>query len=208
MSRPRRASRASWTGGSSSTAAATVEELRRIQPEGPYHLGGVGHGGLIALEVARALVNAGAAVQLVVLVDPMTPESRRGPLQRSALVAHDLLESMLVRRLSTRDLARIARARAGRFVRGERVKLPELTPFQRAAEAARRRYVPEPFSGRLVVLHSVDAPAARWFWASVAGAGLDWQDVPVQAAEQFRRPQVEVLAGRIRELLARARHDS
>ncbi|MGN6694074.1 MAG: AMP-binding protein, partial [Aquihabitans sp.] len=46
-----------------------VTELRRIQPEGPYHLAGYSFGGVLAFEIARQLVEAGEDVPMLVVVD-------------------------------------------------------------------------------------------------------------------------------------------
>jgi len=58
-------------------AAAYIEELRNIQPEGPYFLGGFCFGGLLALEAAQQLTAAGQKVALVVLIQSMHPQSIR-----------------------------------------------------------------------------------------------------------------------------------
>ncbi len=50
-------------------AAHYVEEVRRVQPAGPYHLGGYSFGGVVAFEMARQLVGRGEAVGLLVVVD-------------------------------------------------------------------------------------------------------------------------------------------
>jgi Thioesterase domain len=55
-------------------AAAYIEALRTIQPEGPYFLGGFCGGGLIAFEVARQLRAAGQAVGFLLLI-----EAKDGP---------------------------------------------------------------------------------------------------------------------------------
>lgn len=44
-------------------AAAYADEIRTVQPEGPYRLGGHCLGGLIAIEVARLLTASGGAVE-------------------------------------------------------------------------------------------------------------------------------------------------
>lgn len=54
-------------------AAAFLEEIRRVQPEGPYLLGGFCSGGITALEMARLLRRNGEAVPLVVLFDTVNP---------------------------------------------------------------------------------------------------------------------------------------
>lgn len=56
-------------------AAAYVQELRIMQPEGPYFLGGFCFGGLLALEAAQQLTAAGQKVALVILIQSMHPKS-------------------------------------------------------------------------------------------------------------------------------------
>lgn len=50
-----------------------VADVRRIQPEGPYTLIGHSLGAHVALEVARLLEGQGAAVEMVVMLDPWVP---------------------------------------------------------------------------------------------------------------------------------------
>ncbi|MEO7361066.1 MAG: amino acid adenylation domain-containing protein, partial [Gemmatimonadaceae bacterium] len=50
-------------------------ELRKVQPNGPYRLGGFCAGGLIALEMARELVAQGEAVERVIMVDGIHPNA-------------------------------------------------------------------------------------------------------------------------------------
>ncbi|MGW6034894.1 amino acid adenylation domain-containing protein [Gordonia terrae] len=54
-------------------AALHVEAIRSTQPQGPYRLVGWSVGGVIAHEIARRLVELGAEVALLVLLDPRTP---------------------------------------------------------------------------------------------------------------------------------------
>jgi amino acid adenylation domain-containing protein len=52
-------------------AADYVQAIRRIQPEGPYHIGGWSLGGLIAFKMAHRLTEDGAEVGSLVLLDTM-----------------------------------------------------------------------------------------------------------------------------------------
>jgi len=54
-------------------AAAHIESMRAVQPEGPYYFGGFCNGGLIAFEMARQLQAVGEVVALLLLVDPAVP---------------------------------------------------------------------------------------------------------------------------------------
>ena len=58
-------------------AAAHIESLRSVQPEGPYLLGGYCNGGLLAYEMARQLHAQGQTVDLLVLMDPDSPARHR-----------------------------------------------------------------------------------------------------------------------------------
>lgn len=59
-----------------SAATDYIAEMRQVQPQGPYLLGGFSGGGLISWEIARQLEAQGEEVPLVVLLDtpiPMRP---------------------------------------------------------------------------------------------------------------------------------------
>ncbi|MCR8549104.1 SDR family NAD(P)-dependent oxidoreductase [Salipiger sp. P9] len=57
-----------------------IAEMRQVQPEGPYMVGGFSGGGITAFEIARQLEVAGEEVALCVLLD--TPLPARRPLSR------------------------------------------------------------------------------------------------------------------------------
>jgi amino acid adenylation domain-containing protein len=54
-------------------AAHYVREMRSVQPEGPYQLGGFSFGGVIAMEMAHQLLEAGEEVALLALFDTRAP---------------------------------------------------------------------------------------------------------------------------------------
>lgn len=51
------------------TAECYVDQIRRVQSHGPYHLGGGCYGGLVAFEMARRLRSMGETVNVVALID-------------------------------------------------------------------------------------------------------------------------------------------
>ncbi|MEQ9743330.1 amino acid adenylation domain-containing protein [Pectobacterium actinidiae] len=59
-----------------SMAAFYLNEIRQIQPHGPYRLGGWSMGGFIAYEIARLLQEAGEAVQELSMIDTYLTKSR------------------------------------------------------------------------------------------------------------------------------------
>lgn len=58
-------------------AAEQLAAIRRLQPEGPYLLGGFCNGGLVAYEMARQLYSSGQKVDLLALIDAQAPFSSR-----------------------------------------------------------------------------------------------------------------------------------
>jgi len=66
---------------SESSRNRTIEEMavefaadvRRVQPHGPYYLGGFSAGGVVAFELARLLARCGEEVPLLVLLDAFEP---------------------------------------------------------------------------------------------------------------------------------------
>lgn len=50
-----------------------VRAIREIQPQGPYRIAGYSFGGLVAVEIARQLREAGQEIELLFLLDPTEP---------------------------------------------------------------------------------------------------------------------------------------
>jgi thioesterase domain-containing protein len=81
-------------------ATAYVDQVRKEQPHGPYLLGGMCAGGLIAFEMARQLKAGGEAVERVVMMDSALPHAPRRDVENA--------------RRSSRLREALAAARAGR----------------------------------------------------------------------------------------------
>jgi thioesterase domain-containing protein len=60
-------------------AECYLEELRAVQPQGPYHLVGWSLGGLIAFEMAQQLQQQGDTVSFLALIDSYAPTAMKIP---------------------------------------------------------------------------------------------------------------------------------
>ncbi len=58
------------------TASYYLQEIRKIQPKGPYLLGGHCYGGVLAFEMAQQLQKQGERVDLLVVIDAIIAETR------------------------------------------------------------------------------------------------------------------------------------
>ncbi|KUJ14328.1 ketoacyl-synt-domain-containing protein [Mollisia scopiformis] len=65
-----------------------IDELRRLQPHGPYLLGGWSMGGMFAYEIARQLLNAGEDVLGLIMIDSPCPR----PIDKFADISMGMLE--------------------------------------------------------------------------------------------------------------------
>ena len=90
-------------------AAHHLEAVRRVQPSGPYLLGGFSMGGAIAYEMARQIVLAGERVGLLALMDTYAPIGGNGydDLQllmwKAAMLQIEVREDELARRESPEE---------------------------------------------------------------------------------------------------------
>ncbi|MGW1075020.1 amino acid adenylation domain-containing protein [Streptomyces sp. NPDC002537] len=76
-------------------AAADVEEIRRIQPEGPYTLWGYSFGARVAFETAYQLERAGERVENLFLIAPGNPKVRTAELRRESSYANEAYVTIL-----------------------------------------------------------------------------------------------------------------
>lgn len=58
------------------TASRYLHEIRKVQPNAPYLLGGHCYGGVLAFEIAQQLQRQGQTVGLLVVIDAILPETR------------------------------------------------------------------------------------------------------------------------------------
>ena len=144
-------------------ATAQLEEIRSVQPHGPYVLGGYSGGGLVAFEMAHQLSAVGEEVALVVLLDtfpPRIPDQRVTVKMRIDRLREDRMsyvKYMVSRRLDAsqerRHLARIeGLIAAGQSIPSELRNLHLVTAFGNAACG----YVLKPWSGRVMLVRSAE----------------------------------------------------
>ena len=178
--------------------------IRSVLPQGPYRLGGLCNGGLVAFEIARLLEAEGELVDRLVLVAATAPRFELRWLDASIEAAgwwrDHSPEATLDLRVRARDIIQTLRERSpqGR-VPFLLAKLAErafsrrrspaaLVPAPQGADLLRRvyrhidvQYEPRPYGGTLTLLWPREDPipvatATRW-WARVA-ASVSTHQVP------------------------------
>ena len=155
-------------------AASFIEMIRTVQPRGPYFIGGICNGGVIAYEMARQLETRGERVGLVVVIAARARlEGHRRALRAFidrignsfALSPDQRTEVFLQLRGLGHRLREIYRSlrRGGLSYRAERRKVAVGTEAFRlklfdALGRALGGYIPKPYAGRILVLSPNDEP--------------------------------------------------
>jgi len=208
-------------------AAHYIQEMRAVQPRGPYHLGGYCFGGLVAYEMAQQLVARGERVALLALMNATPPNSsfeqvrltpawaaqfagnswhwflhflRWGPGHRRQFLARK------VRVWKKRLLRRGEMAHRDEIDAEDYVDLSDYSPQRRRLWdvhlRAAARYVPGVYPGRVTVVRTELHPFLCSFdptfgWAQYAQGGVTVKVVTGAHESILNEPHVQAVAAEL-----------
>ena len=89
-------------------AAYYIQEMKMVQPDGPYLLSGFCFGGIVVYEMAQQLIQAGDEVELLAFIDPSTPQNKPQRLETPSS-PEQLTERLARHRQNVARLSRLAR---------------------------------------------------------------------------------------------------
>jgi len=209
-------------------AADYVDEIRRVDPRGPYYLGGFSLGGFVAYEMARQLKAMGAEVALLALVDCSGPllrlskadgiighlcnlsrlEAHRIPAYLRKTVAKELRRGL--RSLGLAEVLGVQTSESARLLRKLGVKLgPREHAVAVANLKAMRAYEPGAYDGALTIFRARVRPPRGYSDPHAGWSGLVpsvvIREVPGDHGSMMSEPHVQRLAEALEESLERAR---
>jgi thioesterase domain-containing protein len=200
-------------------ASNYLTELRKVQPHGPYRLGGWSVGGVIAFEMALQLERSGEQVETLPLVDSVVLDCTQPqpPLRSVDLVLEFAQAYGLV--LQPRRVRRLPKARRLAFILRQ-AKMAGLAPAAlslhdfgqlyrrhmrvfRANVEAVRRYAPHGRASHVLLLDAADqalpaSPGPSLEWADLA-ENVERRLLPGTHYSMLREPCVAELARHLRE---------
>ncbi len=200
-------------------AAYFLDEVRTLQPSGPYHLAGFCVGGVVAYEMARQLHALGSETALLALLDSWPPhhsksEDRLLPYEtpllwalRSAMHKMVSLEVWRWPAFLLRKVPRLARRILGARDEYDSLSFARMRVVTANLNAL-ERYRHEPYDGRILFVAASEHPLEgtadpRLVWLKSAHGGCELRYVPAQNAGQLvRSPYVERVADHVNEALA------
>jgi amino acid adenylation domain-containing protein len=210
-----------------------VQEIRKIQPNGPYYVGGASFGGLVAFEMAQQLVEKREQVALLALLDtvpyPHKPTSRNAYVRTTldlgkralrpikqllTLPQHERLPyirsklSALKGKTQKGDLV-MGGENAGPIRSGPNSLLPRaIQEVIVAADRAAQLYTLRPYPDRITLFRAGANRVQEQLgpdlgWGKWAGGGLDIYDVPGTHLTMLEEPNARVLAEKLTICLAK-----
>ena len=196
-----------------------IEELRLVQPKGPYFLIGYSWGGLIAYEMAQQLTASGEVVELVGLVDTYLPVALKNSLGNRAARIISYSPSIFFERLKYKARTRLTKEwmryntklalrkwRYGRtYYRPDSFDVETIYTVMRA-------YRRLPYSGRVILFKATETSALPYGfhkspeieWKRLVGHGLEIERLPCDHATILKNPYVAQIARRVRAAIDRA----
>ena len=175
-----------------------VGNVRRVQPCGPYILVGHSLGSHIALEAARLLQNAGETVELLVMLDPwLSPQAARQAGAGLPDVRVTLQETMPTDIRSWWAHQKKVPL-AGLFVGDHQRKTAAI---EEVGIMTGLRYVPQPWSGRaLVVLSHLNKDDPR-LWPRIITGDLTIRHLECTHMSIVREPHIAAVVDMMDEVL-------
>ncbi len=203
-----------------------INELVKVQPEGPYYLGGLSFGGIVAFEVARKLAAKGQETALLVMFDAMLPSAYK-PLsldrrlrfhaQKIAKQGVGYIISSVVDKIMTvaDRMTMVARNTIARYFKAKEPTesmscTTDYLMTDKIIEQAERAYVPKPYAGKVVMFRALDSEDGVSViidpdlgWKPYLKKGLTIYDVPGDHLGILLEPNVGAIGNQIKLLLDR-----
>jgi thioesterase domain-containing protein len=171
-----------------------IKEIRALQPEGPYNIGGYSLGGLIAFEMARQLQSDGQEIGVLALLDTYPGKPKSNKLLLKTLLTLPVKEQV------DYVLHRAKRIRKGVKRRFEALFLPRpLKEVRKVFAAAEERFKPQVYFGSATWfratekgLRGADNPTDDWSkWVT---GGVEVHDIIGDHGSILKEPDVRLLA--------------
>jgi thioesterase domain-containing protein len=210
-------------------AASYNRALRSVQAEGPYFLGGISMGGILAFEMAQQLRAEGEEIALLAMFDTSALNARKERRSIEELFEGDdtpLLVSILPKNVTvSAEYLRQFKAEDRLIHILDKLKEKNLVPYdfglaqiQRYVNAFKlnvytvNRYELRPYAGR-ITLFLAESQSDQTFddmtkgWGELAAGGVEVHRVPGDHISMLSEPHVESLARLLKQFVCKAGRD-
>ncbi len=205
-------------------AAYYIETIQKIQPQGPYKIGGWSLGGVIAFEMAQQLNSSGHQVVSLTLIDSYTPKAINieAPVDKNTSVNY-FFQALFLNAGLPKPVTKLEQNKLDDRLNYilEQGKKASILPSELKLEQIRRmfrvyrsnylamyRYQPQPYPGKITFLcasEKIDQASQypNQDWEKLAGEGLEIYLIPGNHSTIIREPHVSVLAKQMTTIFER-----
>ncbi|MEH2372336.1 non-ribosomal peptide synthetase [Nostoc sp.] len=205
-----------------------IEALRRVQPKGPYFLGGWSFGGWVAFEMAQQLQKSGEEVALLAVLDTLAPIPGSVPSLANGFkfmlttvaryiwpffldyfyliiaIAKNRIHSILKEDATVNVISEESKLR----LLSELAIRPMLRVFYANSQAV-LNYVPQAYPKginlfRTKVQSSIANEDASMGWDQLIVGGTEIHHIPGNHLTMLRKPHIQVLAAQLRACIEKA----
>ncbi|UKO97051.1 amino acid adenylation domain-containing protein [Nostoc sp. UHCC 0870] len=209
-------------------ASHYIQEIRTVQPHGPYLLGGFSSGGIVAYEMARQLVAQGDRVALLAMFDTYNPSLY---INHPSLLRTLYVYWLTLLRLPSVDRRNYALAKIDWFqsmltgkpsskfdLWNEHSFAEDANPYNMALIEALKQatmvdYVAKPYAGKVTLFTTKEV--LRWCqfqpcrgWSAMARQGVEIHEIPGTHLGMLGEPGVQTLAEKLMVCLEEAQGDN
>jgi thioesterase domain-containing protein/acyl carrier protein len=196
-----------------------LQEMRIIQPEGPYFLAGIYCGGRVAYDMAEKLRVQGQKVALVALLNTLkdvTASKIMSVRERVFAHWHNFLRlgpGYLFRKIQIEPIKNWLMSIYCKFYERMGLPLPQAGQdfiYKKEKKQGNAEWVFTPkqiYQGRVALFRALDEIAfydADLGWGNMTPGGLDFHDVPGNNEMMFQEPHVQVLAEKLKACIDQA----
>ncbi len=203
-------------------AAHYIQEIKTLQPNGPYFLGGYSFGGAVAFEMARQLHEQGEQIGIMVILDSCRP----GYSWQSSFLKRIFLHLSNIVQQGPAYLWQTAvrwsywrkhhlQNRYKRYLEAT-LGIPDTDKHLQIIDAntqAISKYIYQVYPGRVILLRTEDQNRdeavgtqydPQFGWGDLVAGALDIYYLPGSHLSLLREPHVQVLAEKLRHCLIQA----
>lgn len=189
-------------------AAYYIKALRKVQPQGPYSIGGWSFGGLVAFEMAQQLVKSGQEVALLAILDTSSPTNKPNfwdgyKFLLTTTVRH-ILPFLLDYFYLLMPFTNFMPQQLKQQILRELTLLPMFPVFQ-ANNKATIDYLAQPYQGKITLFKSSSQEKianldSTLGWNQLSSE-IDVHIVPGNHFSMLKKPNVQLLGEQLRQCL-------
>jgi amino acid adenylation domain-containing protein len=192
-----------WLEQVADLVALYIQEIKTLQPQGPYYLGGLSFGGMVAFEAAQQLQSQGEEVALLALFDTWDPKAYTiHPLPKRLLThlrkfCHSPVKYLCSKLTNTNKFLKLKQEN-------------RLNHVPQIYLEAQQNYIPQTYSGKVTVFKAMEEYEVmstfgdfenQFGWGNLVTGELEIINIPGDHFGILQEPYVETLARELKRCL-------